>query len=86
MKPTPAQIAAEIAAIEKLKPKENRWKWKLQAQIDIQVEVLKGEVDDTAEEFSDLPADVRDAAQEAWQWLQSTDRPAPSKAYEEACE
>lgn len=82
-KPTPEEITAEIAALEALTP-EGPHCLALLESIEIHVGVLKGEIDNTAEEFNEMTQEQQDAASEAFMWKDGDSPHRPSAAYEGA--
>ncbi len=82
-KPTPEEIAAEIAALEALEPKGPHAS-ALRDSIEIHVGVLKGEIDNTAEEFNEMTQQQQDAASEAFMWRDGDSIHRPSASYEGA--
>jgi hypothetical protein len=70
-KPTPQQIAAEIAALEKAKtyaPARTMFGDDNHAKIDRQIEYLRGEIDMDSDEWNDLSEAEQSAVLEAQAW------------------
>lgn len=76
-KPTTQDIAAEIAALEALVP-AGRFKEKTAASIELEIACLRGEVDETTEEFRDMDEEQSDVYNScrAWKDGQSKNRPS----------
>lgn len=83
-KPTKDQIAAEIAALKKLKP-VGPFARKTAETISVALDTLAGEVDETAEEFNDLTEDQRDVYYTARNWLNGEDSHKPSEDWDGLC-
>lgn len=71
-KPTKEQIAAEIAALKDCKtfvPHFSKFGENNLRKIDVQIEVLEGQLDTTSDEYDELSSGERDAALDAQNWL-----------------
>ncbi len=84
-KRTKEEVAAEIAALEKLKP-VGPFARKTAETISIQIDALKCGVDDTAEEWDELTDEQQMAARDAENWANGDEIPAPSKDWGALCE
>ena len=78
MKPTKDQIAAEIAALKKLKP-IGPFARKTAETIQVQIDALSGEVDETADEWNDLTEEHQMNAMDCINWLNGDTETQPSK-------
>lgn len=67
MKPSPVEVAAEIAALKALKP-TGISAHKIAAQVEIMIGALEGTVDETAAEFEELGEDLQDCYNQARGW------------------
>lgn len=79
-KRTKKEIAAEIAALEALQPPPGKFQSKQRDNIELMVSTLKGEVDETAEEFNEMNDEDMDTYMSTKGWAdgQNNDRPSES--------
>lgn len=82
--PTKEQIAAEIAALEKLKP-VGKFAQKTAASIAIAIEELKYGVDRSAPEWEEMSDDQRDMAEQAYAWKAGMNKSRPSADWGALC-
>lgn len=78
---TDKEIAAEIEALEACKeyaPRRTMFGDDNHAQIDLQIEFLKGEIDTTSDEFYDMTDDEQSAVLEAEDWRNDAGEPPSS--------
>ena len=71
-KPTQKEIDQEIKKLQKMKPKVLAYSAfgdDHHAAIDAQIEMLKGELDDTTNEYYDLSDNIWSSADEARAWM-----------------
>jgi DNA-directed RNA polymerase specialized sigma54-like protein len=83
-KPTKDQIAAEIAALKKLKP-VGPFARKTAELIAVALDALNGQVDETAEEFEELTEYQRDVYYTARNWLNGEAWQKPSEDWDGLC-
>lgn len=76
-KPTPEQIAAEIAALQALKP-SGPFARKTQGMIDDVIDALRNGIDTTAEEWDEMDREVQMLMLDAdgWKHGQRSERPS----------
>jgi len=85
-KKTEHEIATEVAALRKLKPR-GLWRAKTERSIEIQIEALLGQIDDTADEFAiELNEEQQDIAIQAINWRDGTGNDQPSTGWGELVE
>lgn len=85
-KKTEHEIATEVAALRKLKPR-GLWRAKTERSIEIQIEALQGQIDTTAPEFeADFSEEEEDTAIQAINWLDGTGSEQPSTGWGELVE
>ncbi len=79
-KRTPEEIAAEIAALEALQPPPGRFQSKQRDNIELMVSTLKGQIDETADEFNEMSDEDIDTYYGTRGWVngQNNDRPSES--------
>ena len=81
-RPTDKQVAAEIAALKKLKP-FGPFTAKTTYSIEEVIAALEeGGIDETTEEWDSLTDDAKDAATWAVEWLHGDSKRRPSKGWE----
>ena len=82
-KPTPDKIAAEIAALKKLKP-IGPFARKTAATIQIQIDALEDNIDPTADEFTgELTEEQQSDALDALNWKDGVSKDKPSEGWGE---
>ncbi len=80
MKATKEQIAAEIAALEALKP-IGRFAAKTAGTIEIQIDALKNGVDETSAEWEEQGEEMQMAAMDAFNWREGYAKEKPSEGW-----
>jgi DNA-directed RNA polymerase specialized sigma54-like protein len=83
-KPTDTQIAAEIAALKKLKP-VGPFARKTAETIAVVIDALDGQIDETAPEFSELTDDQQMAAVDAMRWKNGYIAAKPTADWDGLC-
>lgn len=83
-KPTKEEIAAEIAALEQLKP-VGKFSEKTAESIAIAIEELKYGVDRTAPEWDEMSGELRDMAEQAYAWKEGLNKSKPSADWGSLC-
>lgn len=85
MKRTKTEIAAEIAALKALKP-VGVWARKTAATIQVQLDALEGNIDETADEFYvELTDEQQMAAIDAINWMNGDAEEKPSEGWGALC-
>jgi len=85
-KKTEHEIATEVAALRKLKPR-GLWRAKTERSIEIQIEALQGEIDETSDEFAiELNEEQQDIATQAINWRDGIGNDQPSTGWGELVE
>ena len=85
MKPTPQEILNEIEALKKcftFVPKYNLFDDNNHAGIQLQIDVLSGEIDAMSEEFHDYDSDEQSAIMEADDWMEGLSDESPSSGWQ----
>lgn len=80
-----AEIAAEIAALEACKtyiPHRTYFGEDNHARVDLQIEVLRGEIDVTAEEFNDYSEEQQSEILAAHDWMNGDRDESPSSDWD----
>lgn len=80
-KPTPTQIAAEIAALEALTPSPGPYQQKQRDYIELEIQTLKGEIDETAAEFNEMGDEEMDVYLNAKGWIDGQVKQKPSESW-----
>ncbi len=79
-KRTKEEIAAEIAAVEALQPPHGKFRAKQLEAIELMVSALKGEIDETCQEFCEMCEEDIDTYMQTRAWVdgQSENKPSDS--------
>ncbi len=81
MKPTPEEVAIEIKTLEALTPSPGPYQQKQRDYIELEIQTLKGQIDETAEEFREMGDEEQDVYANARAWLDGQSRQKPSESW-----